>query len=163
MSYYALGQYDKAAQAYEALISSDQTYFTKAQLYSSAAKCRVLLAQYDEAITQCTAGLQTGDTGEAATLYALRGTAYMATSSYSDAVSDYLAAIDNGYEDPASLYTQCAACSYYMETAKTRSDTVSPRRAEAPWTLKRCCGWRWPTMSLATFLTLSTGWSGALI
>lgn len=114
MSYYALGAYDKAADAFETLLGSGQTYLTTAQIYSSIAKCRVLLGEYDEAIAKCTLGLQTQDANETATLYALRGTAYMAKNVYPEAVNNFMAAIGNGYDDPASLYTQCAACCYYM-------------------------------------------------
>jgi tetratricopeptide (TPR) repeat protein len=78
LSYYSLGRYAEAAAAYEALLATDQSYYTTAQIYSCIAKCRVLLGSYDEAIIQCNAGLNTGDTSEAGTLYALRATSYMA-------------------------------------------------------------------------------------
>ena len=118
MSYYALGAYDKAADSYEALLSSNQAYLTKAQLYSSIAKCRVLLGQYDEAISKCNDGLAIKNSGEEATIYALRATAYMAKNDYSQALTDYLASINNGYDDASSLEAQCASCCYYLKDYK---------------------------------------------
>ena len=72
LSYYALGMYDKAAEAYEALLNSKQSYYTKAQICSCIAKCRVLLGEYDAAVKACDRGLAEKERGERATLYALR-------------------------------------------------------------------------------------------
>jgi tetratricopeptide (TPR) repeat protein len=119
MSYYAMGAYDKAASAYEKLLNTNQSYLTKAQLYSSIAKCRVLLGEYDEAISKCNVGLAIKKSGEEATLYALRATAFMAKNDYSKALSDYVTSINDGYEDQNSLKVQCASCSYYLKDYKS--------------------------------------------
>lgn len=114
LSYYSLGRYAEAAAAYEDLLGTDQSYYTTAQIYSCIAKCRIMLGSYDEAIAKCNAGLNTGEVSEAGTLYALRATSYMSKNDFSTAISDFLTAVDCGYADKASLYAQCAACSYYL-------------------------------------------------
>ena len=115
LSYYAAGDYEKAAEAYEELLNTDQSYYTKAQIESCIAKCRILIGQYDEAISRCNAGLKTGEKSEAPTLYSLRGTAYMAKGENLLAAKDFDAAVSSGYRDAAALNTQASACYYFGE------------------------------------------------
>jgi len=113
LSYYAMKLYDQAADAYEQLLKSDQTYYTKAQIYSCIAKCRIYLAQYDAAIDECNAGIKTGDKSELPTLYSLLGMAYMAKGDNLSAAKNFDLAISKGYQDAETLNTQAAACYYF--------------------------------------------------
>ena len=113
LSYYAMKMYDRAAEAYEELLKSDQTYYTKAQIYSCIAKCHIYLAQYDAAIEKCNAGIKTGDQAEMPTLYSLLGMAYMAKGDNLQAGKNFDTAISKGYQDAVTLNTQAAACYYF--------------------------------------------------
>jgi len=121
LSYYAMGAYDKAADAYTEMLSSGQTYYTKAQIYSCIAKCRIFTGQYDAAIKACGSGIKMKDKSESPTLYSLRGTANMAKGDNLAAAQDYDTAVKAGYSQPKAVYKQAAACYYF---AGKYSDSV---------------------------------------
>lgn len=113
LAYYALGMYKEAAKSYETLLQKGSNYYTKAQIYSALSKCYIFTTDYSLALTRAQEGIALNDKSELPTLYALSGTARMATADYAGAAQDFETANRKGYEKPQDLLAQSAASYYY--------------------------------------------------
>lgn len=110
--YYFAGEYQQAAETFRSLLGNS-TYYTDQQLYANLARCAYLLGDFAGCVENCTAGLAEEEDSERASLYTLRGSAYMAAGDAAPAAADFLAAVEAGGEDPLLNTLQATVCLYF--------------------------------------------------
>ena len=109
--YETLSQYDRARSCYDRSFALDREDTVS---LLNRARSGYLAGDYENALADYNLFLEeNGDTGGVG--YFLRGACLMQMFRYEEAISDMLAAIENGYPDEALCYEQLSVCAYVLE------------------------------------------------